>query len=319
MSYADALFVNTCEKILHEGMSDENFNVRPKWADGTPAHTKKILYHCAKYPLAKNSIPVMTLRKAAFKNAIDEILWIYQKKSNVISQLRNPKIWADWDVGNGSIGKAYGYQVAIINKHHKLSKEELNSGEVHDKVLEELKQYPSHNINYHDGYLYLDQMDAVLWDLRHNPGSRSIIINLYNVADLCEMGLHPCAYSLTLNVTEKDGKRYLNGLLNQRSQDMLTANNWNVMQYSVLLQMIAQCVDMLPGTLCHMIGDCHIYDRHEKMVRQLIDSFYRGKYHDNPKFWINPEVTDFYKFTVDDFKLIDYEYAEFDQKIPVAI
>lgn len=324
MSYADTCFVTKCHNILQFGISDEGLNVRPHWADGTPAHTKKILHAVDHYQLASDSIPVMTLRKTGFKNAIDEILWIYQKGSNVIEEL-NSHVWDDWNVGDGTIGKAYGYQIAKLHKHHKFIPGEI------------LSDYPS--AAEKDGWIYFNQIDAVRWDLRNNPASRSIMTNMYCHEDLTEMGLRPCAYSMTYNVTKNsDGTLVLNGMLNQRSQDMLTANNWNVVQYSVLLQMLARDVGMQVGTFTHVVADMHIYDRHIPMINEMITNYmnclYRnGVYpitfenmdqahnypHPNPKFWMNPDVKNFYDFKVSDFELIDYEYEPFAHKIPVAI
>ena len=330
MSYADALFAKNCMDIIYNGISDEGFNVRPKWEDGVPAHTKKILYAVDRYDLAKDSIPVMTMRRTAFKSCIDEILWIYQKKSNKISEL-NSHIWDSWDVGDGTIGKAYGYQIG------------------------KKSQYKDS-----DGSIVMrDQIDQVIWDLKNNPASRSILTNTYCHEDLNEMGLRPCAYMMTFNVTKDpdDGSFVLNGMLNQRSQDTLTANNWNTVQYAVLLQMLAQVCNMKPGKFVHVIADMHIYDRHISIVKTMIekyaemvvnsderfkcmiDSYDFREYnrteliiressmnpkfydlpHPNPKFWINPDIHNFYDFTVNDFKLIDYEYEPFDYKIPVAI
>ena len=330
MSYADALFAKNCMDIIYNGISDEGFNVRPKWEDGVPAHTKKILYAVDRYDLAKDSIPVMTMRRTAFKSCIDEILWIYQKKSNKISEL-NSHIWDSWDVGDGTIGKAYGYQIG------------------------KKSQYKDS-----DGSIVMrDQIDQVIWDLKNNPASRSILTNTYCHDDLYAMGLRPCAYMMTFNVTKDpdDGSFVLNGMLNQRSQDTLTANNWNTVQYAVLLQMLAQVCNMKPGKFVHVIADMHIYDRHIPIVKtmidkyaemvvnsderfkSMIDSYDTREYnrteliirescmnpkfydlpHPNPKFWINPDIHNFYDFTVNDFKLIDYEYEPFDYKISVAI
>jgi thymidylate synthase len=345
MSFADYTFLRDCQNILKDGYSDESLDVRPKWEDGTPAHTKKLFHVINRYDMVENgvpSIPVMTIRKTGFKNAIDEILWIYQKKSNVISELRS-HIWDSWDIGDGTIGKAYGYQIGVASPHHKA------------KDNDDLDGYPSAKIV--DGVVWLDQMDAVLYDLKNNCASRSIMTNTYNHNDLFYMGLRPCAYSMTYNVViDTEGNKVLNGLLNQRSQDMLTANNWNVVQYSVLLHMIAQVCGMTPGVLTHMVADMHIYDRHMPIVQDLldknlakvnqiiVDSVGTPQFpkmipqdkqqavvddmnhkimfetpHKNPTFWINPEVKNFYDFTLDDFKLTDYETDEFSYKIEVAI
>ena len=276
MSYADEMFISTCKDILENGFWDTDQEVRPRWEDGTPAHTVKKFGVVNRYDLSKE-FPAVTIRRTAFKSAIDEMLWIWQKKSNRVAEL-NSHVWDSWTDENGTIGKAYGYQLGV--KHH-----------------------------YKEGEF--DQVDRVLYDLKHNPASRRILTNIYNHHDLSEMGLYPCAYSMTFNVT---GNK-LNGILNQRSQDMLTANNWNVLQYAVLLCMFAQVSGFEPGELVHVIADCHIYDRHIPMVEELLK---RDPY-EAPKFEMDKSIDDFYKFTVDSFKLIDYKYHKFDQKIPVAI
>ena len=276
MSYADEIFISTCKDILENGYWDTDLEVRPRWEDGTPAHTVKKFGVVNRFDLSKE-FPAVTIRRTAFKSAIDEMLWIWQKKSNRVAEL-NSHVWDSWTDDQGTIGKAYGYQLGV--KHH-----------------------------YKEGEF--DQVDRVLYDLKHNPASRRILTNIYNHHDLSEMGLYPCAYSMTFNVT---GNK-LNGILNQRSQDMLTANNWNVLQYSVLLCMIAQVTGFEPGEFVHVIADCHIYDRHIPMVEELLK---RDPY-DAPKFEMDKTIDDFYKFTVDSFKLIDYKYHKFDQKIPVAI
>ena len=276
MSYADEVFKSNCKEILTNGFSDIDCNVRPHWEDGTPAHTVKSFGVVNRYDLQKE-FPVMTLRKTFFKSCVDELLWIWQKKSNNVHEL-NSHIWDSWADENGTIGKAYGYQLSIKHK------------------------YPEGEF---------DQVDRILYDLKNHPESRRIISNIYNHSDLHEMNLYPCAYSVTLNVS---GKR-LNMILNQRSQDMLVANNWNVCQYAVLLKMFAQVSGLEAGTLLHVIADAHIYDRHVPYVEDLL----KLEPYPAPRFWINPEVKDFYDFTVDDFKLIDYKSHEFGHKIPVAI
>ncbi len=276
MSYADEVFKANCKEILTNGFSDAGCNVRPHWEDGTPAHTTKAFGVVNRYDLQKE-FPVMTLRKTYFKSCIDELLWIWQKKSNNVKDLSS-HIWDSWADENGSIGKAYGYQLSIKHK------------------------YPEGEF---------DQVDRILYDLKHHPESRRIISNIYNHSDLSEMNLYPCAYSVTLNVS---GKR-LNMILNQRSQDMLVANNWNVCQYAVLLHMFAQVSGLEAGTLLHVIADAHIYDRHVPYVKDLMEL----TPYPAPKFRINPDVKNFYDFTTDDFELIDYQSHEFKHKIPVAV
>ena len=276
MSYADIVYKETCRKILSEGVWDTDREVRPRWPDGTPAHTIKTFGVVNRYDL-KKEFPIMTLRRTYYRSCIDELLWIWQKKSNDVHELSS-HIWDSWADENGSIGKAYGYQLGV--KH----------------------RYPEGEF---------DQVDRVLFDLKHNPASRRILTNLYNFSDLHEMALYPCAYSMTFNVSGNT----LNAILNQRSQDMLTANNWNVVQYAVLVHMLAQVSGLEAGELVHVIADCHIYDRHVPLVEQLLE---REPY-PAPEFYVNPEVKDFYDFTVDDFRLENYRYHEFREKIPVAI
>ena len=275
MSYADERFIENCRDILENGVWDTDLPVRPRWENGTPAHTVKKFGIVNRYDL-RREFPALTVRRTAFRSCVDEMLWIWQKKSNRISDL-NSHIWDQWAGEDGTIGKAYGYQLGV--KHQ-----------------------------YREGMF--DQVDRMLYDLKHNPSSRRILSNIYVHQDLHEMNLYPCAYSLTLNVSGDT----LNGILNQRSQDMLTANNWNVCQYAVLLHMFAQVSGFRAGELVHVIADAHIYDRHVEMVRQLME---RTPY-PAPKLWINPEKTDFYQFTVDDFRLEEYRFHPFDQKIPVA-
>ena len=276
MSRADEIFIQNCRDILDNGIWDTDREVRPRWEDGSPAHTVKKFGIVNRYDLSQE-FPILTIRRTYWKSAIDELLWIWQAKSNNVHDLRT-RVWDAWADETGSIGKAYGYQLGV--KHH----------------------YPEGD---------MDQVDKVIWDLKHNPASRRIMTNIYNFADLSEMALYPCAYSMTFNVT---GNR-LNAILNQRSQDMLAANNWNVVQYSILLMMIAQSVGMKAGELVHVIADAHIYDRHIDIVKEVIAK----PQHKAPKLKMNPNVKNFYDFKVEDFELIDYEYEPLDKKIPVAI
>ena len=276
MSRADKIFIENMKEIMENGVSDEKYNVRPHWSDGVPAHTIKKFGIVNTYDL-QEELPILTIRKTAFKSCLDELLWIWQKKSNNIHDLHS-HIWDSWADETGSIGKAYGYQLA--------KKSIYPEGE-------------------------FDQVDRVLYDLKHNPNSHRIMTNMYNFEDLHEMGLYPCAYSMTFNV---EGDR-LNGILNQRSNDMLTANNWNVLQYSLLIMMFAQVSGLKPGKLIHVIADAHIYDRHMPLVKKVIAK----PQHKAPKLIINPNVKNFYDFKIEDFQLIDYEYETLEEKIPVAI
>ena len=282
MSYADSIFINMCQDIIENGTSTEGEKVRPRWEDGSSAYTIKRFGVVNRYDLRKE-FPALTLRKTALKSAFDEILWIWQKKSNNIHDL-NSHIWDSWADENGSIGKAYGYQLQV--KHQ-----------------------------YKEGMM--DQVDRVLYDLKQNPYSRRIMTNIYVHQDLHEMNLYPCAYSMTFNVTKEAGteKLVLNAILNQRSQDVLTANNWNVCQYSLLLMMIAQCCDMIPGELVHVIADAHIYDRHIPLVKELISRTPLPA----PRVWLTPGKKDFYEFTTEDLHVEDYEAGPQIRNIPVAI
>ena len=276
MSFADKIFIENCKDILANGVWDKDFPVRPRWDDGERAHTIKKFCIVNRYDLTKE-FPILTLRKTNLTNAIDEILWIWQKKSNNINDL-NSHIWDSWADEEGSIGKAYGYQLSVKHK-------------------------------YKEGDF--DQVDRILFDLKNNPLSRRIMSNIYNHNDLNEMNLYPCAYSMTFNVS---GKK-LNAILNQRSQDMLTANNWNVCQYAILVHMMAQVSGLEAGELVHVIADAHIYDRHIPIVEEIIAKEPLPA----PTLKIDTSITDFYKFTVDSFELEGYEFHKLGQKIPVAI
>lgn len=282
MSRADQQFVKMCQDILDHGTTTEGQKVRPHWEDDTPAYTIKNFGVTARYDL-REEFPALTLRRTALKSAMDEILWIYQKKSNNINELKS-HIWDEWADETGSIGKAYGYQIA--QKSH-----------------------------YAEGDF--DQMDRVLYDLTHTPYSRRIMTNMYTFADLSEMHLYPCAYSVTYNVTQDPNcdKPTLNMVLMQRSQDILAANNWNVCQYAILLMMVAQSVGMVAGELLHVIVDAHIYDRHVDIVRELIE---RPQY-PAPKVSLNPSVTNFYDFTTDDLIVEDYQTGPQVKGIPIAV
>ena len=276
MSRADEIYRANCLDILENGVSDADQAVRPHWADGTPAHTIKKFGIVNRYRL-QEEFPIMTLRRTYWKSAVGELLWIWQKKSNRIAELGS-HIWDEWAGEDGAIGKAYGYQLGI--KH----------------------QYP-------EGMF--DQVDRVLYDLKHNPASRRIMTNIYNFSDLHAMNLYPCAYSMTFNVSGNT----LNAILNQRSQDMLTANNWNVCQYAVLVHMLAQVSGLVPGELVHVIADCHIYDRHIPMVRAMLEN----EGYPAPVFSMDESITDFYAFTKDSFRMEGYQYHPFPYKIPMAI
>ena len=276
MSRADEIYIATCRDILENGFYDTDLEVRPHWEDGTPAHTVKKFGVVNRYNL-KEEFPIMTLRRTYWKSALDELLWIWQKKSNRIEDL-GCHVWDEWAGEDGTIGKAYGYQLGI--KHQ-----------------------------YKEGMF--DQVDRVLYDLKHNPASRRILTSIYNFQDLHEMNLYPCAYSMTFNVSGNT----LNAILNQRSQDMLTANNWNVCQYAMLVMMIAQVSGLEAGELVHVIADCHIYDRHIPAVKAMI----QREGFPAPKVTLDKSITNFYDFTKNSFQVEDYQFHPFEFEIPMAI
>lgn len=276
MSYADRIFIENCKDILAHGVWDTDLPVRPRWEDGSSAHTVKKFGLVNRYDL-RREFPVQTIRKMAFKSAADELLWIWQRKSNNVGDLSS-HIWDAWADETGSIGKAYGYQLGV-------------------------------KYDFPEGTM--DQVDWLLYQLRHNPASRRMVTSLFNHHDLKEMGLQPCAWSMTFNVSG----RTLNAILNQRSQDMLTANGWNVMQYALLLRLFAQVAGLEAGELVHVIADAHIYDRHVPIVEEIIA---REPY-DAPTLWVDPGVTDFYAFRRDSFRLEGYQSHPLDVKIPVAV
>ena len=282
MAYADDVFKAMCRDIIDNGTDTKGEKVRPHWPDGTPAYTIKKFGVVNRYDLSKE-FPILTLRSTSLKLCTDELLWIWQKKSNNIHDLGS-HIWDEWADADGSIGKAYGYQMQVKHK-------------------------------YKEGMF--DMVDRVLWDLKNNPYSRRIMTNIYTFSDLSEMNLYPCAYSMTFNVTKdkESGRLVLNAILNQRSNDVMTANNWNVVQYAVLLHMIAQVSGMIAGELVHVIADAHIYDRHISMIEEML----RREPYPAPTFWINPDIKNFYDFTVDDVKLENYQHHEQIKNIPVAI
>ena len=276
MSYADQVFIQNCQDILSRGVWDTDREVRPRWEDGTPAHTIKLFGVVNRYDL-RREFPILTVRRQFLKSAVDELLWIWQKKSNRVADLGS-HVWDEWVGEDGTIGKAYGYQLGI--KHQ-----------------------------YKEGMF--DQVDRVIYDLKHNPASRRILTNIYNFEDLHEMNLYPCAYSMTFNVTGDT----LNAILNQRSQDMLTANNWNVVQYAVLTHMMAQVAGLKVGELVHVIADCHIYDRHIPAVKAMLEK----DGYPAPTFRMDESITDFYAFTKDSFSMENYQFHPFNFEIPMAI
>lgn len=305
MSYADTVFKETIQLILEKGVSDESMEVRPHWEDGTPAHTIAVFGVVNRYDLQKE-FPILTLRRSYWKSAWDEVSWIWQKKSNQIADLHST-VWDEWADEQGTIGKAYGYQMGQKYVHHKIR--DVKNG------MEDLSGYPSAEVipgENNTADVLLDQVDGVIYDIQNNPASRRIITNMYVHKDLHEMALYPCAYSMTFNVA---GNK-LNAMLNQRSQDMVTANNWNVIQASMIVYAMASAYGYEPGELIHVIGNCHIYDRHIEIAKELCQK----EGFDAPKLKVDPSVKSFYDFTGKSFSLVgEYKYHEFHHEIPIAI
>lgn len=327
MSYADKVFVKMCEDILNHGTSTEGEKVRPKWSDGTYAYTVKNFCVVNRYDLSKE-FPAITLRKVPIKSCTDELLWIWSKKSNKVKDL-NSGVWDEWVDSEGTIGKAYGYQMSVVNRYLDIDEDGLLNA-FGDGKFEDISEYyrtftPNGNyppvMGYRERtdkkYIWgMDQVNKVIYDLKNTPYSRRIITTLYNIKDLHEMNLYPCAYSMTFNVTKnEDGSLVLNGILNQRSQDILAANAWNVCQYSVLLHMFARECGMKVGEFVHVIADAHIYDRHVPIIKELI----KREQFEAPKFVLNPEKHCFYDFTKDDVSLTNYQYGSPIKDIPIAV
>ena len=328
MSLADELFKNMCRDIIENGTDTRGQKARPHWPDGTPAYTIKKFGVVNRYDLQKE-FPALTLRRTAIKSATNEMLWIWKDKSNNIHDLKST-VWDEWADEEGSIGSAYGYQMKKKYAWNDIKREgieqvygsdfqplEIDETYHVEKLIRDSKELDDAHVIYNraNGMYYMDQVDKVLFDLKVTPFSRRILTNMYTFSDLPGMHLYPCAYSMTFNVTEEDGQLVLNGVLNQRSQDVLAANNWNVCQYSVLLHMIARDCGMKAGTLVHMIADAHIYDRHVEVIEELIQRPSLPA----PQFWLNPEKKDFYSFTEQDVRLDNYETGEQIRNIPIAI
>ena len=332
MSKADGIFKKMCTNIIENGYSSEGMKVRPHWEDGTPAHTVKQFGIINRYDLSEE-FPALTLRKTYLKSAMDELLWIWQKHSNNIHDLRS-HVWDEWADKNGSIGRAYGYQQGCLYPYKGIHIKELKKAfpgikrglvfrfhdmgditygyEVEENCNNQGYDFVNHPIAIRNGeYTYMTQVDKVIYDLVNNPASRRMIVTMWNPSDLHKMALEPCAYSMTFNVT---GNR-LNAVLNQRSQDILAANNWNVCQYALLVMMLAQVTGYKPGELVHVIADAHIYDRHIPVIKELIT---REEY-PAPKITLNPEIKNFYDFTTDDLTIEDYQAGEQIRNIPIAI
>ncbi|WP_130837656.1 thymidylate synthase [Lachnoclostridium sp. Marseille-P6806] len=310
MSRADDIFIRMCRDILDNGTSTEGEKVRPRWEDGTPAYTIKKFGVVNRYDLSEE-FPLLTLRRTALKSAVDEVLWIWQLKSSSIRDLHS-HIWDSWADADGSIGKAYGYQLGVKHGYADVTEEGLDAMEPAVGTL------AGHAVRDEaSGLWYMDQVDRVIYDLINHPFSRRIMTNIYTFADLHEMNLYPCAYSMTFNVTQRKGRDglTLNAVLNQRSQDVLAANNWNVAQYAALLSMLAQVCGMEAGELVHVIADAHIYDRHVGIIEELI----ARKPFPAPAFCLNPEVKSFYDFTREDIRAEHYETGEQIRNIPIAV
>ena len=331
MSLADKIFKEMCTDIIENGSTTENQKVRPHWDDGTPAYTIKQFGVVNRYDLRKE-FPALTIRRTAIKTAAEEILWIYQRHSNNIHDLK-AHIWDEWADKDGSIGKAYGYQIGKEYIHHTekynymdvLANPNEYSMLIYQSALEIRDKMEAARLNRIDvsepaKYIYkevsMNQIDAVIYDLKHTPFSRRIITDMWNFEDLHEMNLQPCCYNVTYNVTDEGyDKLILNMVINQRSNDVLAANNWNVCQYAILLMMIAQVCDMIPGQIVHCIADAHIYDRHVDIVKEII----KNEEYDAPKVTLNPDIKDFYQFTTKDITIENYKWASDVKDIPIAI
>lgn len=326
MSLADHIFINMCNDILENGTDTQGEKVRPHWDDGSLAYTIKRFGICNRYDLRKE-FPALTLRRTGIKSCIDELLWIWQKKSNNIHDL-NSHIWDAWADENGSIGKAYGYQLGVKHPYKGITIEKLQTAFPAGSYTKNTygvesftRKLPNGNIKVYaiviDGTWHMDQVDKIIYDLRNTPYNRRILTSIYTFADLNEMNLYPCAYSMTFNVTkdENSDKLVLNTILNQRSNDVLTANNWNVAQYAILTMMIAQVCDMIPGEFVHLIADAHIYDRHVDIIKDLIKRVPLPA----PEVTLNPDIHDFYDFTTDDVIVTNYNTHPQVKNIPVAV
>ena len=268
MSQADKYFIEEAVHLLTEGFNDKDYPVRPKWPD------------VRRYDLSKE-FPALTLRTQAFKGVVRELLWMWQKKSNVVDELgKSAIIWKAWERPDGTIGKTYGYQL----------------GQVH-----------------HYEYGDFDQVDNLIYLLKNKPMDRRMIVTMWNPADLHDMALPPCVYESLWYVA--DGK--LNCTLIQRSGDLLAAaasGGWDTMEYAILVHMLAQVCGYQVGELVHIVDNLHIYDRHTDAVRECLGN----PEYPAPKLWINPEVKDFYAFTEDDFRLDNYQSTKLSTKFEVA-
>ena len=324
MSIADNIFIQNCKDILENGVWDTDREVRPRWEDGSPAHTVKKFGIVNRYDL-QEEFPILTVRKQYFKSALDELLWIWQKKSNDVRKLGS-HIWDQWADEKGTIGKAYGYQLGTKHRVKGIDLDKAVELFGYDGVVEDKRisgwwnnakdtvaynYADKHVVLLNDGCVWMDQVDHILYDLKFNPASRRILSMLWNPDEAVDMGLEPCAYSMTFNVS---GNK-LNTILNQRSQDMLTANGWNVMQYAALTMMMAQVSGLEPGEFVHVIADCHIYDRHVEVIQEII----QNEPLPAPKVELDKSITNFYDFTKDSFTITGYNgYAIDASRIPVA-
>ena len=288
MNQADEQYKRVVETVLRVGVMDTDQKVRTVWKDGTPAHS---ISWIGQHMIFDNTeVPIITTKRVAWKTAIKELLWIWQMKSNRVQDLRDMgvKIWNEWEKEDGTIGKAYGYQLGKKNRW----------------VTE--KEYypdPSGEINaLHLTMKKVDQVDYLLYQLKTNPASRRHITMLWNPDELDSMALTPCVYETQWHV--KQGKLHLE--VRCRSNDLALGNPFNIFQYNILQRMIAQVTGYELGNYIYHIGDAHLYDRHIEPVSEQIkrESF------EAPTLWINPEVKSFYDFTIDDFKLIDYKHGE---------
>jgi len=275
MTKGDKYTKEIIERLLNEGCLD--INPRPKYSDGTPAHTISVNHGMMTYDLTKGENPLITLRPIAVKKAIGELLWIYQDESNNLDILRDKygvTWWDEWDIGDRTIGACYGETI----KKHNLMKD-------------------------------------LLEDLKKDPDGRRHIINMWQVDDFKDKhGLKPCAYQTVWNVRHgKDGIDYLDMCLFQRSSDFLTAGCINQVQYLVFLHLVARHCGYVPGRFSWFIANVQIYDRHLEQANIMLE---REPINCEPKIWLNPDKTNFYDFTPDDVKIVDYPIDEIKVKNP---
>jgi len=295
MTIADIVYGKLIHDVEMFGEWDRDTPVRAVWKDGTPAYTKALLNVQMKFDNGKE-ITILSQKRVPQKDPVNEIFWIWRDKSNDVQALRDMgcKVWDEWMKEDGTIGKAYGWQ--LRNKYRKVR---ITDDLMHMTFNGEL----SHNYEVDGyGYTYLDQVDYLIYTLKTNPSSRRIKTTLWCVEDLDDMALEPCVYDTHWQLL--GGKLHLT--VNVRSNDLGLGNPYNVYQYSILHRLIAQATGHTVGTICFNIDNAHIYDRHIDDLLEQVDK----PMHDAPEVWINPEITSFYDFKIEDIKLIGYTHEK---------